>query len=656
MTSIAAFRPWGRRRSVLALLAAGLLALLAAGVAVLWVGRPVIEGQLRAQLLPRLSAQLGRPIDVQTIRVSLFPLRGELENVRIGGRPGEPPLAQVQHVHANLELWPLLVSRGHEVKLRSVELDNPSLNLLHQPDGSWSLPGGPVPRPGAASRAGAQNTLVISELQIRDGAVHFVDRASGARGDVIALEKVEARARNVGSDKGSSLALSAALGADHPNLKADLTSSRTGERWDWRGTVTVDSLEVDRLHGLLPAGVDLPISGGQLALTASVSTLADGAFEAKGHLDARQLSMRGRPVNASTDFELRAPGPTLALTRLQVTGPGVELAGTASMKSPRELQFSLAGPLLDLDALLSALPEARAASPTSPPEQAPPESAVSSLSASGHLAIARVTLGRLELEQVNADARLERGQVTVTRASAKLYGGAVNVSQAHADLTRNVPPWSLSAQLSGVDFGRATQALAGAPVLQGTLQAQLGIAGSGAQWAQVREGMTGSGSFSVHGGAWTSTDMEQALAAPLVGAVKEAGHGLSGGAAPSGPQHPTPLRGLDGSFDLSKGELRFREPLRAQSSFGDASLTGTIGLDQRLHLKGTVQLQPAFVTKVVALQPIHPVTAPLTIQGTIASPKIEVDQGEVAKGLLASTPPENLIRRGLHKLFGGHKS
>ena len=570
--------------------------------------------------------------------------------MRIGGNPGEPPLAQVQRAHANLKVWPLIVSRGHDLQVRSLDLDDPTFNLIREPDGRWSLPGGSVENRGPGGKRGE---LLISRLSVHGGEVHLLDRAPHGHGEGIALNHVEVSARDLGSDQGSSLSVTAALGADHPNLKLNLTSKASR----WQGTVDVESVEVDRLRALLPAGVEVPVTGGRLALTASLNTLPGGALEAQGHVDARGLSMNGRPVSASTDFAIQHSARTLALTQIHVTGPGVALAGSASMKDPHQLQFSLAGPLLDLDALQAALPAANAPRSPSAPGKEPQKNVLGGFSASGHVAIARVTLGRLTLEQVSADANLEGGQVTVTHASASAYGGTATVSRASVDLMRPVPRWSLSAQLSGLDFGRATQSLAGKRLLEGTLQAQLHLAGTGLQWAQLREGMTGSGSFSVHGGAWTSTDLEQALAAPLLGAVQGVGRGLSGGASGASAPHPTPLRGLDGSFELARGALRFHQPLRAQSSFGDASLTGTVGLDQRLDLKGTVQLQPAFVTRIVALQPVKPITAPITIQGTLAAPKIDVNQGDVAKGLLRSTPPENLIRRGLHGLFGlGHKS
>ena len=75
MPSFASFHRRSRRRAF-ALLATALVALFAGATTLLWIERPLIVEQLRKTLLPRFSAELGRPITVQSIRVSIFPLRG----------------------------------------------------------------------------------------------------------------------------------------------------------------------------------------------------------------------------------------------------------------------------------------------------------------------------------------------------------------------------------------------------------------------------------------------------------------------------------------------------------------------------------------------------------------------------------------------------
>jgi AsmA protein len=641
-----------RARRVLVVLAIAVVAVVAGFTVLLWANTPVIAAQLKERVLPKLSAQLGRPVEVQTVRVQLFPPRGEFENVRIGGPPGEPPLAEVKRARASLRLLPLILSRGHDVELRSLQLEGPRINLVRELDGRWSLPNG-------AGTGSSPSEFSISRLRIHDGALHIIDRASAPPGDSVALERIEAAARNIGGGGAMHLDLSAALASDRPNLKASLSTNPKGMPRQWSGSITVDPLQVERLRGFLPAGLDHAFTGGRIALQADLATLRDGTLEAKGHLDAHDLSLRGRPAAARSDFVARsrpqAPmAPTVELSGIRLTGPGVDLSGTASMSGqPRQFRFSLAGPLFDLDALLAALPSSSGTSVPSPPLPESMRRQLAGIAASGNIAVDRLIAGRLNAQQVVADARLERGVLTIIQGTARLYGGTLDASSSHAELTRPVPVWDLRARLANVDFGRAMREVRGASPLQGRLNGRFDLRGAGVDWARLRNNMTGTGAFNIQGGAWTSADLQQALAAPLRDALKALGGGASAAQGGSGAPQPTPLRGLEGSFTVGGGALHFNRPLKVQSSFGNASLTGTVGLDQRLDLAGTVQLQLDFVSQVTGLHPGKPVTTPISVRGTLSSPDVHVSEGDIAKGVLEASPPGKLIRKGLHGLFGG---
>ena len=89
-------------------------------------------------------------------------------------------------------------------------------------------------------------------------------------------------------------------------------------------------------------------------------------------------------------------------------------------------------------------------------------------------------------------------------------------------------------------------------------------------------------------------------------------------------------------------------PRGAPSPFGNASFTGTAGLDQRLDLAGTVQLQLDFVSQVTGMHPSKPIAAAISITGTLSSPDVHVSKGDIAKGVLKGSPPGRLLRKGLH--------
>jgi len=139
----------------------------------------------------------------------------------------------------------------------------------------------------------------------------------------------------------------------------------------------------------------------------------------------------------------------------------------------------------------------------------------------------------------------------------------------------------------------------------------------------------------------------------LRGALERIGKGTPLAQGGSGASAPTPLHRAEGSFAVGGGALHFDRPLKVQSSFGDASLTGTVGLDERLDLTGTVQVQPDFVSQAAGVRPGKPITAPLSVEGTLSSPQIHISEGEIAKALMVASPPGKLIRKGLRGLFGG---
>jgi uncharacterized protein involved in outer membrane biogenesis len=145
----------------------------------------------------------------------------------------------------------------------------------------------------------------------------------------------------------------------------------------------------------------------------------------------------------------------------------VDLGGEASFDARRRTAaFDLAGPLLDLDTLLAALPAGAEPRVEDSPEDGPlPESMreqLSSVTARGRLRVDRMVVKELVSERVTAEASLSRGVLTVTRADADLYGGKLAASGTRLDLTQPQPRWVLSADLSGMDLGNALQRLSGA--------------------------------------------------------------------------------------------------------------------------------------------------------------------------------------------------
>src|SRR5690606_30010616 len=117
-----------------------------------------------------------------------------------------------------------------------------------------------------------------------------------------------------------------------------------------------------------------------------------------------------------------------ALADIDVDGPGVELGGTARVwTDPVRFEFALAGPLLDLDALLGVLPEEKAAPATREEELLTPSMrrSLQQASGSGTVALEELVSGALRATDVKLRATLRGGVLTLDEATAAFYGGEV---------------------------------------------------------------------------------------------------------------------------------------------------------------------------------------------------------------------------------------
>lgn len=116
---------------------------------------------LKRRLTSRLEAAFGRPVEVRTYAFSLW-TGPELEaySVRVAEDPrfGQEYFLRAESLTLRLRVWSLLL--GH-IRLGTISLSHPSLNLVRNADGDWNLAEW-LPRP-ANSGVAAGNTYAASE-------------------------------------------------------------------------------------------------------------------------------------------------------------------------------------------------------------------------------------------------------------------------------------------------------------------------------------------------------------------------------------------------------------------------------------------------------------------------------------------------------------
>ncbi|WP_237726590.1 AsmA-like C-terminal region-containing protein [Corallococcus coralloides] len=653
--------------------AAFVLTIAALAIKPSWLGE-----RLRAQVEAVATRSLGRKVTIEKLDAHLLPTPGAtITNFRAEGAESEPPFLEASRVTATVQLWPFVRSLGKDVRVGSVRLVEPTLNLVHHTDGSWNHEtlGHPPEGPSGASGGASESDTAIEHLRLRDGVVRVMDQETEGRPAVVALQDIDADLNHVGRGQPLEGKVRMAVAAPKQNVELDLkvdslpeSMPQAGQPWP-RATARLKGkdVSVSAFRHFLPASATEYFTGGALDVDADLKTDQD-RYVLSGHGSAKGLRLRGDPANGSFAFDSRIDpnqpkAAKVAFTRIALSGPGVELGGTASARlEPARVRFSLAGKELDLGHLLGAMP------PRSAPDEArssntpliSKRTGLGKVDAEGTLRIATLRHGPLTASDVDVLATLDDGALLLRRGTAQVYGGRANLTGSRVDFTKAQPAWSLKATLDGMDTAKAFQALTGRSSLQGAASGDLQLSGAGLDWERVRDQMTGTGSLRLREGVYTSTDLGETVVPAVSQGLEALGKkGASESVRKAG--QGTRFKDLDARFRIQDGWASFTQPMAFDSDMGKGTLDGRVSLDERLELKGTIQASQQFVSNLThgAVPLKAPVSVPITITGTVKDPQVKAGGPTgIAQGLLPAVPvpkeltgPANQARKGLKDLF-----
>ncbi len=125
----------------------------------------------RPQIEAKRRQHLGRDVSLGPMRVSFVPLAFRVENAVVNEdvqyRTGRP-FAQVQTLFVRPRLIPLL---HHEVEIKSLQLNRPSVELVRNEQGAWNF--STLIQDKQAQQPG---TFSLDQLKIYDGQVGITDR------------------------------------------------------------------------------------------------------------------------------------------------------------------------------------------------------------------------------------------------------------------------------------------------------------------------------------------------------------------------------------------------------------------------------------------------------------------------------------------------
>ncbi len=682
----------GKIALLLAVLGGGLVVLAVA--LVLLVDSNVATRRAVDLVLPRASAALGRDVTVKDAKLRIIPNpRVKLAGLAVAGRAGEPALVEADALDVEVAFWPLLRSLGKRIEVRAFTLIRPRVNLVRARDGTWNYEGlgaGGGTAPGGAPEApqpGGAAKVAVSDVKVSKAAIRMIDRSAGKDDAGIALENIDVDASGVGPGLPLRARVAATFAGKGQNLHADVAVTRFPEGVpqrpeDWpeiKGSFSLGALAIDRIRSLLPGELGAIVRGGTARLEATLATDEKRTYRIDGTGELKDVRLRGQPASgrfraAASWAPARPDAARIDVTELALRGPGIDLGGSASLlTAPARASFALSGSLLDLDAVMGLLPEAEpAAKPPAAGGDLVPEATrrqIEAATARGTISIGELRAGRIRATEVKARAALQGGMLTLEQMDASVFGGRVSAAGTRVSLAQREPTWNLAASLSRVDLGEAIKAFAGRSPLFGKVDGTLHVAGTGTDWAKMRDALTGLASLSVKDGTLTSADLGGEVLGGITKGLDTVGRGglakrlgrLAGG--------KTAFKDLSGKFSVKDGFLGAQSPFRFRTDAGELSLGGRLGLDGRLDLEGGAVVPRKALSELVSGIPLpESIEVPLGLRGTLSSPRVSVRADEAASALLrgqarrAAEGVRQEVERsgrkkveGLFKRFGGKR-
>jgi AsmA protein len=289
--------------------------------------RPTIE--------EKASQALGRQVQLGGLSLSLFSGSLSAENLSIGDDPkfGPSPFLTAKSLKVGVEILPLIFSKT--LNVTGITIQNPEVNLLHNPAGQWnySTLGGAAAKSAQkpAASSGAPGDFSVQKFTLNDGRITVGSTTSQKRST---YDHVSVAASNFSMTSKFPVTVTADLPSGG-KFKLDGTAGPI-DQTDASLTPIDAKLEVDSLDlgstGFLDARAGL---GGILDLTANLSS-QNGEAETKGNIKiSKALFMAGGSpsgvpvtVDFDTKYDLRKSSGVLNPSTVKIGNAAAHLNGT----------------------------------------------------------------------------------------------------------------------------------------------------------------------------------------------------------------------------------------------------------------------------------------------------------------------------------------
>jgi hypothetical protein len=319
----------------------------------------VVNAQI-AEHKPELEKRLGRKVEVGPVSTKLFPtLGGTVQVVRIAADPShkedDHPLLEVGPVSFEVSLWEALVSRGKDVRVKSIVLDGLKVNVVRYADGTLSyqdiLDRQPPPDPSQPAKPMSEEMKArirnasIGEIRLGDAEVHFVDHDTPTH--QVAEEYIHHLNLSIHDLRLSDpvkIHVDAAIAADTKNFSFDTQVGPFPQDLELHGAppigataLKMDKVELARIAPYLGPAIPARITSATADADLKLSGYAEkGTTHVGGFMDVRHIQLgSGKAFDFRVDVDLDADTGTVSLDvkKLDARLGEIQLASSGGLQN-----------------------------------------------------------------------------------------------------------------------------------------------------------------------------------------------------------------------------------------------------------------------------------------------------------------------------------
>ncbi len=642
----------------------------------------------RDYLLNQAQQALGRKVSVEEIEVTLWKGIGlRLKNFALSDDPHfhSGDFIRAGDLQVNVKFLPLL---RKELQIKRLILHDPVIEIVRDKEGKFNFSGigkrekeiddkkEKAPAKNSRDSGEEKGALFpsISLVDISRGEVHYLDRKAEID---LRIKAVDFRVKELGFDKPFSVDLAAALFSEKQNVKLQGNVGPIRPGGDFADaplevTISVDPLDLGRLHGVMP-GVDRSFKRD---------------FRLTGLLRVKDLQVKGTLKRA-----------VLKETTLNLGNSRIRLAAQINRFSPLTFSYQLSTPEVKPAHFQASLPDERKADVI---KNLSSEGSLTAkdgkLTFQGKVTSSQGTLYRIGYKDLIATILSEDKTTSIRNFRVTALNGSLQAEGEYSS-SSSVPRFSFTSKVQGLDLKELYRALdpKASRDIQGRINANLKISGSGKEWKEIKPTLRGQGQAEVLEGALLNFNLAEGVSSSVTGIP-----GLTSWISPQVRQkYPatfeakdTVFNELTGLFDLEDGRMKVKN-FRITAADYTVQGNGWVDFDRRIDFRSTLAFSQRLSTDLghaarevkYLFNDQNQFEIPFALTGTLpkVKPKLDsnylsqlIQRGMVRKGTeelkkrffgsKESAPPEEpppadqkkrnkgtreeLIRKGLEKLFG----